>query len=335
MTSRIRNGFSLVEVMVALGVGSILMFATMTMYNNQLKANNYTDFQIKTTQLRSSLVGQFLNSADNCKCLFAGATQFPTTGISKLAGVSPNKIGRYSFSTPGDCATASIIAPFVTTTGKDGVKATDIALEDIAPLGGGKYQGNLMVKVEATRPVLGPSQIGISIPVDISATPVGSQMAFDACSSTADSGPTATGMDYAPTATGSYGWQSVGLSGSGGGGTSSGSPSLYLGSLGGYPCGSLATVTLSSPDVESSSKAAVVSFYSGDSTGESPAFRVFTTSNAFVGAIGRAGRGGDGKGYGAGGEMIVPLNNKRFKVQNCRKSGKYATLYFTTKAVLN
>lgn len=141
------------------------------------------------------------------------------------------------------------------------------------------------------------------------------------------------GLDYTPL-TDSFTWSVMTLSTTGGSGVSSGSPSISLAALGGYDCGPLTTVGLSATGMTSSTKAALVSFASFDSSEPSPAARVFTTGNQFVGLVGQAGRGGDGRSFGAGGEMVIPLNGQQFRIQFCKNSSS-ATFYYAVKAILN
>lgn len=183
------KGMTLVEVMIVTGLMVTTALVMMTITSNQLKANSFLEFQLRREQLRMVLIGQFLGNSNNCKCLFNGAATFPTTGTTALTGVTPTAIGPYKFVTPGDCSTATIPSPFITTTGADGLVANSIGLTDIVDLGGGTYQGNLTVAVSPTREVLGPTALKpIVIPVSVQATPSGSDMAFQSCTATAGGG---------------------------------------------------------------------------------------------------------------------------------------------------
>lgn len=142
------------------------------------------------------------------------------------------------------------------------------------------------------------------------------------------------GLDFEPMLSG-MSWGALSLASSGGSGVSSGSPSVSLGSLGQYPCSGLSTITLSATGMTSDTKAALVSFASFDTSEGSPAARVFTTSNQFVGSVGQVGRSGDGRSFGAGGEMMIPLSGRAFRIQFCKKDGGYTTFYYTVKAILN
>lgn len=127
------QGMSLIEVMVAVGVMSVMTLVMMTMQENQLKSNNYLEFQLKRTQLQNALNGQVLNDPKNCACLFAGSSPFPATPTppGTTLSAAPNQIGRYNFVTPGVCATATMPQPLVNNVGIDGLKATSIQLVKI------------------------------------------------------------------------------------------------------------------------------------------------------------------------------------------------------------
>ena len=142
------------------------------------------------------------------------------------------------------------------------------------------------------------------------------------------------GLDYAPLTDG-LSWSSLTLSSSGGFGTSSGIPTLSFSTLGTSDCGPLSTITLNATGMTASTKAALVSFASFDNTEPSPAARIFTTGDRFIGLVGQSGRGGDGRSYGAGGEVMIPLSGKAFKIQYCKRGGGSSTFYYSVKGILN
>lgn len=90
------SGFSLVEILIAMSVLSILAIANMTMFSNQQKITNYIDFNSKRTQLQNLISSMVLNNSNNCRCLFEGAHPFlsdPSLPGLTLQGSSPTKIG--------------------------------------------------------------------------------------------------------------------------------------------------------------------------------------------------------------------------------------------------
>ncbi len=184
------NGMSLIEIMIATGIMGILMMVMTTMQTNQLRSNNFLQFQLHRTQLQGTIIGQFLSDPNNCKCLFAGANSFPATGTTLLTGVSPTQIGRYNFATAGDCSTATIPNPFITnTTNSDGVLLNSIQMRDIQIIGG-QYSGNLFLDVSTTKNVMGPDRIPIKIPVAITAAPSGGgSVSLASCQAAATSRP--------------------------------------------------------------------------------------------------------------------------------------------------
>ncbi len=138
-------------------------------------------------------------------------------------------------------------------------------------------------------------------------------------------GGAAGGIDYTPTINGLT-WQNI---------TLTNSPiSSYMG---GYQCGPLTTLTLSAGNgVSDASEAAAVSIYSYDNDEASQGYKVYDMSDTLQGVFGRASRGGDGQGFGAGGELVVKLTSRQFKLSLCRRSGAPAAVtYFTAKGVVN
>jgi len=177
------KGFSLVEVMVVVGIMGISTLAMMSMHTTQLKANNYLEFQLKRTQLQGTIINQFLNDPNNCKCLFNGAVPYPVAGTNALSGVSPTQVGTYHFATAGVCATASMPSPFVNNLGIDGLKTTSIKLENISPTADPNiYSGRFNINVQSSKEVLGPRDLPISIPVNIATSPAGANVKFLSCS---------------------------------------------------------------------------------------------------------------------------------------------------------
>jgi len=114
-----------------MGIMGVLALGMMTMQSNLLKTNNFLEFQLKRTQLQGAIVGQFLKDSNNCKCLFAGSTEFPVSGVSVLAGASPTSIGRFAFVTAGVCSTATVPQPMVDSIGVDSLRATSIEMKNI------------------------------------------------------------------------------------------------------------------------------------------------------------------------------------------------------------
>jgi len=94
------KGFTLVEMMIVLGVLGLATTAFVSLQSNQLRSANYTEFQSKRSQLTNSLTQMFLNNANNCACLFNGANSFPASPAlpgATLTGVTPTTIGPYNF----------------------------------------------------------------------------------------------------------------------------------------------------------------------------------------------------------------------------------------------
>lgn len=131
------------------------------------------------------------------------------------------------------------------------------------------------------------------------------------------------GMNYSPSFA-PLNWQFVSGSASGGG-------SL----LGGHSCGLMLTLSVSAPGMTAATKAAIINFYSVDSSDNSPAAIIYDNSGNIVGVVGQAGRGGDGKSYGAGGEMVVPLSGLNFKMRLCKRDGDSTSFRYAVKAFHN
>lgn len=329
-----RKGFSLVELLVVIGIMSAVILAMMTMQENQMKANNYLEFQLKRTQLQNTLVGQVFNDPGNCACLFAGAAPFPAMPSAPgatLTGVAPTQIGRYSFATPGVCATATMPQPLVNNAGIDSLKTTSIRLANVMNISG-VYTGEILINLQTTKPVLGPPDLPIKIPVVVTTTPSGANVNFQSCSSSVSS--SASGIDFTPLLN-TPSWYNVVTPNSGGSGYLGSAPYFSIGAVHVSSCGAIQTVTITDPAVTPTTKAALIAFYNSNSNENASFGRVYTTANAFMGAYGQAGRGGDGRSSGSASEMMVNLTNKQFRLQTCSRAGGSSVTSYAIKAVIN
>jgi prepilin-type N-terminal cleavage/methylation domain-containing protein len=57
-----QEGMTLVEVIVAAGIMGVVAMGMATMHLSQLKANNFVEYQLKKQELKSEIMGQFLDS---------------------------------------------------------------------------------------------------------------------------------------------------------------------------------------------------------------------------------------------------------------------------------
>lgn len=176
-------GFSLIQVMIAGALMAGLMVAYMNFHDQQLKSTNYIEFLGKKEQLRLTLMGQFLNDPTNCKCLI-GPVTFPTAGTASLTlAPAPTKLGHYKFTTPGDCSTAVMNIPYVSTAGVDGLLLSQLAINDVQPSGTG-HTGTMVIDLTTspTKPITGPKITRLSFPLNIFSVPSGGAQQFDGCS---------------------------------------------------------------------------------------------------------------------------------------------------------
>lgn len=186
------HGFSLIEVLMVTAILGVMALVMVTMTTNQLKTNNFLEFQLKRDQLRASVVGQFLTNPQNCACLFknAGVQSFSSSGTALITTATPiTGIGRFNFPTAGSCAGSNIPSPLVTTAGVDSMKMTALEIVDVQNPIANVYQGNLRISVESMKDVMGPKVVApVLIPVVINTTPTGSGQNFDSCSMSGGAG---------------------------------------------------------------------------------------------------------------------------------------------------
>ncbi len=155
------SGFTLVEVLVVVAVMTIVLLSMVTMFRNQMLANNFLEFQGKRGELRNAIDGQFLTNRYNCKCLFP-PTPFPTSG-TLLTAATNAQLGLFNFVTAGDCAGATVPIPFVDQIGAISTPLIELNIVNIS----GTYSGQLNVVVSPGKEMIGPPQSVIRIPVAV------------------------------------------------------------------------------------------------------------------------------------------------------------------------
>ena len=166
------SGFSLIEIMIALGIMSVVALGMIAIFTQQMKSSNFNDFRAERTQLDLSIVGQFLNDPNNCKCLFAGASDFATPGPSTLTvPTPPTTIGTFHFLIPGSCAGATVPVPLVNSTGVNNLILQSVQLSKITEINPDSYQGDLNLSLGSTTEVLGPKSISLNFHVSVLGTP--------------------------------------------------------------------------------------------------------------------------------------------------------------------
>lgn len=209
---------TLIEVMIVSLIMGVLAFAMMTMSSNQMKSNNFSEFQNKREQLRLVLLGQVLNGSDNCKCLFTGATEFsaaaPSPGVTLTGYTAPTALGKFS---PADCS-GGVPAPFVNAAGVDGLKLASVSLANIT-FTGGTYSGDFIVGLRSAKDVLGPKDLQLKIPVSITTVPgTAGNVVFQSCTVGAAAPPVDKTLEVIKAKSNIYGGYLSPTYGGGGGG---------------------------------------------------------------------------------------------------------------------
>lgn len=161
----------------------------LSLYENQINSTNAMEFRVKKLQLQRSMIEEVLTDPSNCACIFAGANPFPAAPTSPGADlVSPStatSLGRYKFITAGDCSTATLPNPLISSAGIDGLILSSIQLTKINQISGTSYSGELLIDIASSKKVLGPPNLKIKIPVSVAATPAGAgTVNFQSCSMT-------------------------------------------------------------------------------------------------------------------------------------------------------
>lgn len=168
-----QNGLSLVETLIGGAVLAGLALAGVTLFENQSRNQNLIEFKSELEVLRLSLVSQMLSDPQQCKCLFNGAT-FAQSGHSELVSPEAN-LGRYQFTNPGDCSTATIPSPLASKNDRIGLVLDHIKLHDIQPVSG-VYTAKLSFGFTNTKKSTGVKKRGFQYPVVVMTEPSGPGM---------------------------------------------------------------------------------------------------------------------------------------------------------------
>jgi prepilin-type N-terminal cleavage/methylation domain-containing protein len=361
-----KKGFSLVEVMVAAVILSIIGLAVSQTTTNMFKATKSNSQSIDAQTLQSQ-IAQILSDSANCRQNFGppsvgGAISLGSTNQTRDL-YAPNGGGGWLVAYDVDSATSYLNNSLLVKSWKyeqsqiisptEVVGTLTLNLEKVGDVvvGGKTLNKSIVMNTTLTGPggtitdcyamsasatagatvactagkYVSALNDGVPICTDFPTRSftctVGQQVtSFDANGSPVCT-PSASGPDYSAVSSGSLSWQSVYLNNTGGPGM-------------GYTCGTLSTVTLTDSTITNATKAAILTVYSDDTYHESPAVKFYNMSDQIVGLIGRAGRDGDGRGFGMGGDITVPLTNKQFKMRACRLNWG-VTVNFAVKAAIN
>ena len=159
------RGLSLIELMIAVAVMAISSLSFLTMFDNQLRANNFLEFKVNTSNLKAAAISQiFLDpTQEQCKCLFKlnPVTLVSGSTVTSAGIPSLTKFGRYDNSTLCD---GVISAPMIdTTTVSSKMILSSASLESLVetPAASGKWRGNFVLYAQSTKSVAGPKVIPV------------------------------------------------------------------------------------------------------------------------------------------------------------------------------
>lgn len=169
-----KSGFSLIEVLIVIGILGVTSLALVSLMDYARSSSEGVRFLIKREQLRTQIITQVLNNPNNCRCIFANSTPFPSTGIAALPNSVPvQAVRNYELVGPSDCGTAVPRDTFIDTiNADDGVRATEINLLNITNIMG-QYSGELTIRMSTQKKILGLSNLDLIIPVNINTTGAG------------------------------------------------------------------------------------------------------------------------------------------------------------------
>lgn len=325
------SGFSLVEVTIALAVGAIVALGYASLLSDQQKAMRGVSAKIEAENMRK-IMQEILSDENSCAASVKHSN--PTAPTSMAAPMNLTNVIRRSYDTTTGSWTNTTHYAVGTTYGNL-VRISSLTLRDHDPAldltPGPKFDAEFTYVGTVT----GPQSIRRVFDAFVTFGPSSSDPTYAFRCSTMPAGGGNSSMDYSAYLAGGATWTGITLSSSGGFGAIAGGPPYSLGTNGQFPCGPLATVTLTEPSVTDTTRAALISFVNSDANEKAPMIRVLTMTNRLVAQIGQSGRSGDGRSFGLGGEVVVPLTSRQFKMQSCRRDGDAATYYYAVKGVVD
>lgn len=161
-----QSGFSLVEIMISVGLMAAGALALASMGGNSTKQMNGLEFKLLREQYKMQTMSQFLNTPHSCKCLFKNIEfqKAPVSKINDAGDAGTLGLGVYT----EDCS--SVPSPYLQSTyGGDGVRAKYIKLMDVEFINNA-YYGNLAVLLESKKDMMGDTVRGFKLPVALKVT---------------------------------------------------------------------------------------------------------------------------------------------------------------------
>ncbi len=297
------KGFSLIGLLVAIGVGGVLAAFIGNMFQTQAQLQKTIEVQAKYQDIQNEIRNLINQSPDNCSCSFQGQ-QFSVASLPTQINWSGQaaRLNYYEFTTPGDCSTASIARTLVQKdTVTEGIETVQLTVGDIISGGAANtYTGRLIYGGKSSSQILGSNYFrALDIPITFTATVSGGTATIDRCSAT-----------LPPT--------SFGFTGPGIGNTVSPTHN------------STQTVDFGLP---AGTKAVLISYQIGSLTGnpgsdrEDRWCRANTTldgSNITI-YMGYNSRG-DGRAHGVGGTAIIPLRSDGSFTLNCNNQSSVGVI---------
>jgi prepilin-type N-terminal cleavage/methylation domain-containing protein len=161
-----KNGFSLIELLVVVGIMSVLAVGVMTMMDNQNKDFKFLAEKFEIRDTKSILTG-VLDENAFCGCFLSGKTLNTTTGqINEAVSSIP-----LSYTNPGCVASSQKIIPTVGSklSGSSNLTVGSISIlpgTEIAT-GSGKYSTSLEINFENVSRSVRPMTVPIFFKVDL------------------------------------------------------------------------------------------------------------------------------------------------------------------------
>jgi prepilin-type N-terminal cleavage/methylation domain-containing protein len=270
---RFNRGFSLIELMVVIGISSIVTLAVTSAIQNMILGQNHVDFRMDVSDLHRRTTDFITFQSNQCACNFNGIT-LPATPVATDVVNLPSLTSRVD---PTDCTSTVVETLASTLTPINGMTMQQIAIVDMQAVGATKIKANLRFAARAQRMMIGPNILPDEIAVWLNVVPAGpGVVSVQSCSVATNS------IEIVP-----FGTIEIPLVGNG----------VYT--------------TYTVPGIDPAARAIMVNIWI-DRDGQNPDLELYNMANSMIGEYG-AHTGSDGHIAWFRGSAMIPLEAGQFK----------------------
>lgn len=174
------RGFSIIQVLTALAIGSVVMFGLITMNVNSMKATRSIEINNQVSDTISLLKIQ-LSSDQICTSRFLA--NFPTDGrLFPLVNIPSKVISVPKIDDPNGATYLSLNSPIPGINGSQLISLEVRNLKDIGSSGGQGLSGDVVLKISKGANIIGAQEVTRSFPIYFKTSVSGADISINSCS---------------------------------------------------------------------------------------------------------------------------------------------------------